>query len=104
MTTSNRMSDPQNWGGNVRISGRHDWEGTPIHVLLCELFPNHRSPLGYFDVARLSSELGLSYEAVYQWLRKGRLTPQNARTLAFHARETGSREPALSEFESFIYA
>lgn len=99
----NARKHPWEDGSNVRKSGKHDWEDSPLHILLCELFPHHRTILGFFAVNQLAEELGLSYEAVYQWLRKGRLTPQNARVLMNHAGQVGSRTPDLREFDVYVF-
>lgn len=91
---------------------RPGWTKSPLYPFLMDLFPKHRSVCQYFDVKRLASELNLSPEAVYKWMRSSRLIPANAATLLKHAlsedniaalRETGRELPTIRDFEQFVY-
>lgn len=85
-------------------SGRPDWTNSDLYRFLCELFPEHRTILRRFDVERLSTELEMSHEAVYQWFRKGRLMPRNVAALQRIAREQGLRVPEVEEFSRYVFA
>lgn len=48
----------------------------PLYDLLFTSFPEHRSSQGVFDVERFSKDMGVSKEAVYRFLRKNGLNPE----------------------------
>ncbi len=50
----------------------------PLYDYLFEQFPEHRSSQGVFDVERFSKDMGVSKEAVYRFLRKNGLNPEQA--------------------------
>ena len=96
-------------------SRRDQWADGPLYTFLTDIFPTYRTILGKFDVVRLASEMGLSHEAVYKWLRKreGRcLTPQNAQKILELALEdenvdalldAGAPRPTIRDFDIFVY-
>lgn len=65
----------------TRIPGRPDWAAGALYSKLLDTFPTYRTTLGVLDVQRLKADLGKSHEAIYKWLRSGKLTPDNAREL-----------------------
>lgn len=66
----------------TRVPGRPDWTADPLYLKLLDVFPEHVTPTGVLDVAgRLSTELGKSHEAIYKWLRQGKVSPDNARDI-----------------------
>ena len=48
----------------------------PLYDFLFESFPEHRTSQGVFDVERLAGDMKVSKEAVYRFLRKNRLNPE----------------------------
>lgn len=48
----------------------------PLYDFLFAMFPEHRSSQGVFDVERFSKDMGVSKEAVYRFLRKNTLNPE----------------------------
>lgn len=88
---------------------RPEWTNGPLYKFMMDIFPSHRTICNYLDVLRLSRELNRSHEALYKWLRKGKLTPENAVLILNLA--TASPNAALlpsalttRDFEQFIYA
>jgi len=49
----------------------------PLYDFLAEVFPNHRSAKGLFDVPNFGKDLGYSHEAIYRSLRERDLLSQN---------------------------
>lgn len=93
-------------------SRRDQWAESPLYLFINEIFPTYRTVLGKFDVLRLAGELRLSHEAIYQWFRKGRLSPQNATAILDLALadsnvdiliEKGTQRPNLKDFDIFVY-
>jgi hypothetical protein len=65
----------------TRIPGRPDWAAGALYNMLLGIFPTYRTTLGVLDVQRLKGDLGKSHEAIYKWLRQGKVTPDNAREM-----------------------
>lgn len=95
---------------SMEIQGRDPWRDQPFYRFLFEIFPKHRSTRGLLDVARLAGEVGLTREGIYKWLRSGKVTPTNARTLHRLCNapanvealdELGFSPPALERFYEF---
>lgn len=80
----------------TRIPGRPDWAAGALYSKMLTTFPEHLTPLGVLDVQRLKKELGKSHEAIYKWLRNGKLTPDNAREIVRVA-NTESNVAALAK-------
>lgn len=86
-----------------------DWSKGALYTFLTRIFPQHITPYNRLDVQRLRKELNKSHEAVYKWLRSGRLTPDNASALlhlANNAENTAARGGSTvlrSDFEDFVY-
>lgn len=84
---------------------RPAWSNAPLYVYLCEIFPKHRTILLRLDVEQLAEELGKSQEAIYKWLRKSRLTPDNAAALLDLANKQERDTPlTIRDFDKFVYA
>lgn len=84
---------------------RPTWSQKPLYIFLCDIFPGHRTILGRLDVEQLADELGRSQEAIYKWLRKSRLTPENAAALLDLANRQERDEPLnIRAFDTFVYA
>jgi transposase-like protein len=72
-----------------------------LHKLLKRIFPEHRTARdNVFDVKRLASELGMTAEAIYKWLRQDSLPPKRARQLVELA-NAGLKKPVV-EIEDFL--
>ena len=93
------------------VPGRPEWTAGPLYNLLCDSFPTYRTKLNALDIQRLRTGLGKSHEAVYQWLRKGKLSPTNARKLiglaaapenATALKKAGREPPTLEDFLPFM--
>lgn len=63
----------------TRVPGRPDWTAGPLYQFLLDNLPAYITPLGVLDVQALKVPAERSHEAIYKWLRKGKLTPENAR-------------------------
>lgn len=56
------------------VPGRRPaWVNTPLYKLMSDTFPAYRTRSDVLDIDRLADDLDRSYEAVYQWLRAGRI-------------------------------
>lgn len=66
---------------STQLPGRPAWASGPLYTKMCELFPDHRTPLGVLDIQKLKAQLGKSHEAIYKWFRTGKLSPDNARAI-----------------------
>ncbi|PAL23593.1 hypothetical protein [Sphingopyxis sp. GW247-27LB] len=66
---------------STEIQGRDPWRDQPFYRFLFENFPTYRSKRGLLDVPRIAKDVGLTAEGIYKWLRRGVVTPTNARTL-----------------------
>jgi hypothetical protein len=95
----------------TRIPGRPDWAAGPLYNALLETFPKYRTTLGVLDVQRLKGELKKSHEAIYKWLRNGKVTPDNARAIVRVANlpsnvadlaEVGRQPPVFEDFCTFF--
>lgn len=93
------------------IPGRPDWAGQPFNVFMTETFPAFLTKWGAIDVHKIREPLGKSHERIYQMLRKGQLTTQNARDLCDLAntadnvaalKEKDRNPPVLADFFPFI--
>jgi hypothetical protein len=82
----------------TRIPGRPDWAAGPLYNKLLDIFPTYRTPLGVLDVQKLKRDLGKSHEAIYKWLRNGKVTPDNAREIVRVA-TSESNVAALTEVD-----
>ncbi|MBH0113215.1 hypothetical protein I5E68_09680 [Novosphingobium sp. YJ-S2-02] len=91
----------------TRVPGRPDWTAGPLYTLLLESLPAHLTPSGVLDVQGLKSLVGKSHEAIYKWLRQGKLKPANARILIEIAnkpanvealRAAGREPPKIEDF------
>lgn len=90
-----------------RVPGRPDWASGPLYTKLCDIFPLHRTPSGVLDIQRLKGELRRSHEAIYKWLRNGKITPDNARNIiaavaANPPDVAGYVAPEFIDFASFL--
>lgn len=63
------------------------WKSEELYGFLSDIFPDHRTPFKRLDVDRLAGDIGKSYEALYQKLRKGRLNVEWAKLLCEFARD-----------------
>lgn len=88
-----------------------DWDSAPLNQFLKRIFPNHITPYQRLDVQRLRTELDppMSHEAVYKWLRKGKLSPENAMSLLRLANDPvnlgarGDDALTIRDFDQFVY-
>jgi hypothetical protein len=53
----------------------------PLYKLLREGFPDHRGRMNRLDVRSLGLTLGYSYERIYIWMRRGKLSAKNAKVI-----------------------
>lgn len=89
---------------------RPTWSNGPLYQFMLKIFPNHRTILLRLDVEQLAGELGKSQEAIYKWLRKSRLTPENADALLALANASdnavarGGETLERRDFDAFVYA
>lgn len=93
------------------IPGRPAWAGQPFNLFMTDNFPAYLTKWGAIDVHKIREPLGKSHERIYQMLRKGQLTPENARDLRDLANtaenlallaEKGKQPPVLEDFFPFI--
>lgn len=80
----------------TRVPGRPDWTAAPLYQFLLDNLPAYITPLGVLDVQALKVPVGRSHEAIYKWLRKGKLTPDNAREV-LRVMEAPKNVAALAE-------
>ncbi len=59
------------------------WASDPIYTFLMDRFPGYRTPFGTFDVVTFSTEpeISRSREAIYRWLRSGKMSLDSARRI-----------------------
>lgn len=97
----------------TKTFARPDWATSSLYNFLITIFPEHITPYNVLDVRRLRTDLGKSHEAVYKWLRAGRVTPANARKLCEIANQPGNlaalkklgrTPPQIRDFDAFVYA
>lgn len=95
----------------TRVPGRPDWAAGPLYALMLDIFPTYRTKLGVLDVLRMRNELSRSHEAIYKWLRQGKVTGDNARRLIGLAsaeenlaalKEAGRKPPTMEDFLPFL--
>jgi len=96
---------------NTLVPGRPDWTAGPLYALMLSIFPEHRTKTGVLDVQRLRGETGKSHEAIYKWLRQGKMTADNARNVVTLANSKGNvaalaaagrKPPKLEDFLPFM--
>lgn len=88
-----------------------EWDSGPLNLFLKRIFPTYISPYKRLDVQRLRADLvpSKSHEAVYKWLRSGRLTPENAHALRNLANTPaniaarGGTGVVLHDFDEFVF-
>ena len=99
-----------------------EWDAGPLNQFLKKIFPSYITPYQRLDVQRLRTELDppKSHEAVYKWLRSGRLTPENAQALMklanrpdhtasrlvagwTHPSELDDAQLTLRDFDEFVF-
>lgn len=92
---------------------RPEWTTEALYALLDRIFPERVTAYNILDIRWLSGELGKSREAVYKWLRDGRLNSRNARAICDLANRPDNLEalgrvdrtpPTLRDFDPFVYA
>lgn len=95
----------------TQMPGRPKWATGPLYKKMLEIFPEHLTPLGVLDIQRLKVELEKSHEAIYKWLRQGKISPDNARDLikvaalpenAAILAKHGRPAPVFEDFVSFF--
>jgi hypothetical protein len=95
----------------TRIPGRPDWAAGALYNKLLDIFPKYRTTLGVLDVQKLKGDLKKSHEAIYKWLRNGKVTPDNAREIVRVANspenaaaltEAGRQPPVFEDFCPFF--
>lgn len=95
----------------TRVPGRPDWTAGPLYQFLLDILPTYITPLGVLDVQGLKPMVGKSHEAIYKWLRHGKLKPDNARKLVELAstdenisllQQAGREPPKIEDFLPFI--
>lgn len=94
----------------TKIPGRPDWAGQPFNLFMMQNFPAFLTKLGAVDVQAIRKPLGLSHERVYQMLRTGRITVDNANALCSVANAeknraalvaAGREPPSMNDFLPF---
>lgn len=88
-----------------------DWDSKPLNQFLKRILPGYITPYQRLDVERLRADVvpSRSHEAVYKWLRKSKLTPENARALIELANRQGNLDArggtylTLRDFDPFVY-
>ena len=92
------------------IDGRPTWPFEPFYRFLYSSLPAWWTPTGILDVPALSAELGITTEAIYKWLRRGKVTARRARELYELSRresnlaalaDSGEAPPSLEAFYAF---
>lgn len=88
----------------------------PLYKMLIQVLPIFvRDPFSAtpsLNVQELRDAVGKSHEAVYKWLRKSRLTPDNAKHLVNLANRPENLQvlanmrrtpPTIRDFDKFVY-
>ena len=97
----------------TKTFARPDWATSPLYNVLITIFPEHITPYNVLDIRRLRTDLGKSHEAIYKWLRAGRVPSAAARKLCDIAngedniaalRKLGRTPPKIGDFDAFVYA
>lgn len=74
-----------------------------LYQLLERIFPEHRSSRDHvLDVKRLASEINLTSEGVYKWLRADRLPMKRARKLIELANKGRSENDLIADLSDFL--
>lgn len=65
-----------------------EWRQRPLYRVLYERLPWLRSKIhtGILDVHKLARAIGYSPEAVYRWLRRGKISPSGANVVVKKSR------------------
>lgn len=93
------------------------WTNGPLYKHLVQVLPTFaKDPFATspkLDVQKLNQAVGKSHEAVYKWLRAGKLTPANVKTLVELANRAdnvaalkalGRNPPTREDFTTFVFA
>lgn len=67
-----------------------------LHEVLTDAFPRHRTVNGILDVRELASDLDLSHEAVYKWIRADRVPAKRVNDLIALSRPNKKADPRLT--------
>jgi len=72
----------------------------PLYDLLKGRFPGHRTDTGRFDVPRFATDLGMSNEGIYKWLRANKISPEGAKKVVALSRGRAK----IEDFTKFVLA
>ena len=97
------------------VQGRPEWTNYPLYKFLSEIFPAYKGRYHILDVLTIAKRLNISGEAIYRWLRKGKLTPKNAQALCTLANDPANVEelaacnppkkvPVIEDFMPFVFS
>lgn len=95
------------------MSNDREWAKGPLYLFLMETFPEHKTAMGVLDIQRLKVDLGKSHEAIYKWIRAGKLKPENANAIVALAgaepnvtalAAVGRTPPKIEELVRFVFA
>jgi hypothetical protein len=106
--------------GMEHTTDKNDWKNGPLNKALIAALPAFVSttetpgitPSKSLNVQKLCAALEKSHEAIYKWLRQGKLTPRNAVQLINLAntpenvkllKAEGRKPLKLEEFNSFVF-
>ena len=69
---------------------RAEWRKRPLYKLLYSKLPWLRSKTQpeLLDIHKLAGTIGYSHEAVYKWLRNGKMSPRGAKIVVKISRNT----------------
>lgn len=95
------------------MTSHRDWARGPLYRLLMDTFPAYRTTYDVFDVRAFGAEpeIARSHEALYKWLRSGKLTIENARSIVTLANRddnaarlaaAGRTPPVLTDLLHFL--
>lgn len=92
------------------MTSHTNWKSGPLNRTLCKFLPAYLNTRGDLDIPKLRVAVNRTNEAVYQWLREGRLTPTNAKRIIEIAREpenvaalNGDPLPEINDFNQFVF-
>jgi hypothetical protein len=74
------------------------WSNSPLYKLLYARLTWLRSKQQLFDVYAFARAIGYSHEAVYRWLREGKMSPDAARAVV----QASRRKLALRDLYPFV--
>lgn len=80
------------------------WKKDGLYIFLMEAFPEHLTPFNRLDVNRLACDIGKSYEALYQKLRKNRLNVEWAKLLCEFSNDEERLVASAREYQTAIAA